>query len=58
MPLRAGTAATLDYCRSPLPIRDELLAAHRRAWTRLAAPGEWWTGRGAGGDREGGECGD
>lgn len=44
MPLKAGTGETLDYRRTPLPVRGELVAAHRRAWTRLAAPGEWWTG--------------
>ena len=44
MHANAGTAETLDYRHSPLPVRDELVAAHRRAWTRLAAPGEWWTG--------------
>ena len=43
MPDQAGTVETLDYRRSPLPPRDELVAAHRRAWARLAAPGEWWT---------------
>ena len=40
----AGTPETLAYRRGPLPVRDDLVAAHRRAWTRLAAPGEWWTG--------------
>ena len=35
---------TPDYRRSPVPVRDDLAAAHRRAWARLAAPGEWWTG--------------
>ena len=44
MHLTAGTGATLEYHRSPLPVRDELVVAQRRAWTRLAAPGEWWTG--------------
>ena len=44
MPLNAGTAEALDYRCSPVPIRDELVGAHRRAWTRLAAPGEWWSG--------------
>ena len=44
MHVTAGTAETLDYRRSPLPVRDELVAAHQRAWARLAAPGEWWTG--------------
>ena len=44
MPVNEGTAEALDFRCSPLPIRDELVAAHRRAWARLAAPGEWWTG--------------
>ncbi len=26
------------------PIRDDLVLAHRRAWTRLGEPGTWWTG--------------
>jgi hypothetical protein len=34
----------LDYANSPYPVRDDLLAAHRRFWRRLAAPGAWWTG--------------
>ena len=25
------------------PVRDDLPAAHRRAWARLAQPGTWWT---------------
>lgn len=25
------------------PIRADLVAAHRRAWERLASPGTWWT---------------
>lgn len=28
----------------PFPVRDDLVAAQRRAWKRLAAPGVWWTG--------------
>ena len=44
MPVTAGTRETLEYHRSPLPVRDELVAAHRRAWERLQRPGEWWTG--------------
>ena len=36
--------ATLDYRHSPLPVRDDLVRAHKRAWARLAAPGEWWPG--------------
>jgi hypothetical protein len=27
-----------------LPIRDDLSAAHARAWTRIARPGTWWDG--------------
>ena len=44
MPVTAGTGETLEYHRAPLPVRDELVAAHRRAWERLRGPGEWWTG--------------
>ena len=44
MPLEAEMGEALDYRRSPLPLRDDLAAAHGRAWARLAAPGEWWTG--------------
>jgi len=29
---------------SPLPIRDDLRAAHERVWQRLARPGSAWTG--------------
>jgi hypothetical protein len=28
----------------PLPVRDDLLAAHRRVFEDLARPGCWWTG--------------
>ena len=27
-----------------LPIRDDLAAAHARAWARIARPGTWWDG--------------
>jgi hypothetical protein len=33
-----------DYAGLPLPIPDAMRTAHRRAWERLAAPGDWWTG--------------
>ncbi len=39
-----ATVGTLDYRHSPLPVRGDLAAAQKRAWTRLAAPGEWWSG--------------
>ena len=32
------------YSSSPLPIRDDLLAAHTQAWERIARPGTWWDG--------------
>jgi hypothetical protein len=35
---------SFDYGESPVPIRDDLPAAFRRAWQRLASPGTWWTG--------------
>jgi hypothetical protein len=35
---------SLNWGKSPFPIRDDLTAAHRRAWARLARPGRWWTG--------------
>ena len=44
MPVEAATIETLDYRHGPMPLRDDLVAAHRRAWARLAAPGEWWSG--------------
>jgi hypothetical protein len=33
-----------DYAGLALPIPESMRAAHRRAWERLAAPGDWWTG--------------
>jgi len=29
---------------TPYPIRDDLAAAHARAWARIARPGTWWDG--------------
>jgi hypothetical protein len=34
----------LDYAAAPYPVRADILAAHRRAWQRLARPGRWWSG--------------
>ena len=34
----------IDYEAAPVPVRDDLVAAHRNQWTRLARPGVWWTG--------------
>ncbi len=35
---------SLSYDVSPQPIRLDLIAAHQRAWRRLAQPGTWWDG--------------
>ena len=32
------------YSSSRLPFRDDLAAAHTRAWGRIARPGTWWDG--------------
>ena len=32
------------YETAPIEIRNDLAAAHRRAWDRIAAPGTWWSG--------------
>jgi hypothetical protein len=43
--LQAGiNMIALNYDNSPVPVRDDLVAAHRRAWARLARHGRWWTG--------------
>jgi hypothetical protein len=34
----------ISYATASVPVRDELPAAHRRAWQRLAQAGNWWTG--------------
>jgi hypothetical protein len=35
---------TLTYATAPVPIRDDLRAAHARAWSTLGRAGTWWTG--------------
>lgn len=35
--------STLSYDGAIAPVRSDLPAAHQRAWSRLAAPGAWWT---------------
>jgi len=32
------------YENAPIRIRDDLAAAHRRAWEHIAHPGTWWSG--------------
>jgi hypothetical protein len=40
-----GHAMTLvSYAGATIPVRDDLVAAHDRAWVRLASAGTWWTG--------------
>jgi hypothetical protein len=34
----------LDYSNAIVAIREDLPAAHRRVWGRLARAGGWWTG--------------
>ncbi|MYG52715.1 MAG: hypothetical protein F4204_10335 [Rhodospirillaceae bacterium] len=43
-PAGSTPVETFDYRHSPLPVREGLAASQRRAWTRLAEPGEWWPG--------------
>jgi hypothetical protein len=35
----------IDYTCLPFPVRKNLVAAHQRAWARLASPGTWWEGQ-------------
>lgn len=35
----------VDFSASLLPVRDDIVRAHRTWWERLAGPGTWWTGR-------------
>lgn len=35
---------TVSYDDAPVPIRQDLLDAHQRAWQRIAKPGTWLTG--------------
>lgn len=32
------------YASEPIKIRDDLAAAHARAWARIGRPGTWWDG--------------
>lgn len=33
-----------SYSQSPYTIREDMSAAYREFWARLAKPGSWWTG--------------
>jgi hypothetical protein len=41
---RKRPMSEITYDGAPIPVRENLPAAHRRAWRRLAEPGTWWTG--------------
>jgi hypothetical protein len=32
------------YASAPIAVRDDLAAAHTRAWARIGRPGTWWDG--------------
>ncbi len=34
----------ISYDGLPFPVREDIVAAERRAWRRLAGAGTWWTG--------------
>ncbi|MBW2287932.1 MAG: hypothetical protein JRG90_08925 [Deltaproteobacteria bacterium] len=36
--------ASFGYGDCALPVRSDIPAAHRRAWSRLSSPGTWWSG--------------
>ncbi len=36
--------STISYESSPVPVREDLPAAHQRFWEVLPKPGSWWTG--------------
>jgi hypothetical protein len=33
-----------SYPPSPYPVRDDIVVAHRHAWSRIARPGTWLDG--------------
>src|SRR5260370_2577512 len=41
---REGLRMNELYASSPIAIRDDLTAAHARAWERIGRPGTWWDG--------------
>jgi len=34
----------ISYADACVPVREDIPASHRRAWSRLARPGAWWSG--------------
>jgi len=37
-------AASINFRKSGIAVRDDIIASQTRAWQSLAAPGTWWTG--------------
>jgi hypothetical protein len=38
------SSTTIDYRRTGIDVRDDIVASQNRAWRSIAAPGTWWTG--------------
>lgn len=36
--------ANFDYANAPVNVRDDIVAAQRKAWQAIGEPGSWWTG--------------
>lgn len=36
--------SAFDYGNAPVPVREDIVAAHNRAWQRIALPGTWHSG--------------
>lgn len=36
--------SAFDYRDAPVPVREDIVAAHNRAWRRIARPGTWHSG--------------
>lgn len=36
--------SAFDYGDAPVPVREDIVAAHNRAWRRIARPGTWHSG--------------
>ncbi len=36
--------SAIDYGDAPVPVREDIIAAHGRAWQRIARPGTWHSG--------------
>ena len=42
--MREGDTDELDYGRAQVPVRKDLVAAHRFLLDHVRSPGTWWTG--------------